>query len=63
MCLSKARFRGDTTEEPIMEEIAEIRAEGDRVVLRSLFGEEKIVEAHIEEIDFTHNSIVLGRNR
>ncbi len=62
MCLSKARFREETTGEPIMEEIAKIRVEGDRVVLSSLFGEEKIIEANIEEIDFTRNSIVLVRD-
>ncbi len=61
MCLSKARFQEDTSEEPIMEAITRIRVEGDRVILNSLFGEEKIVEANIEEIDFTHNSIVLRR--
>ncbi len=62
MCLSKARFREETTGKPIMEEIAKIRVEGDRVVLSSLFGEEKIIEANIEEIDFTRNSIVLVRD-
>ena len=62
MCLSKARFREETTGEPIMEEIAKIRVEGDRVVLSSLFGEEKIVKANIEEVDFTRNSIVLVRD-
>ena len=62
MCLFKARFREETTGEPIMEEIAKIRVEGDRVVLNSLFGEEKIIEANIEEIDFIRNSIVLVRD-
>ncbi len=62
MCLSKARFKGDATEEPIMEDIARVRVEGDSVVLSSLFGEEKTVKASLEEIDFTRSSIVLQRN-
>ena len=62
MCLFKARFREETTGELIMEEIAKIRVEGDRVILSSLFGEEKTVEANIEEIDFTRSRIILARN-
>ncbi len=62
MCLSKARFSEETTGEPIMEDIAKIRVEGNRVILSSLFGEEKTVEANIEEIDFTRSRIILGRN-
>ncbi len=62
MCLSKARFREEATGEPIMEDIAKIRVEGNRVILSSLFGEEKTVEANIEEIDFTHSRIILGRD-
>jgi len=63
MCLSKAWFRGDSTGEPIMEEIAKLRTKNDRVTLTSLFGEETVVDAKVEEVDFTNNRIILGRNR
>lgn len=62
MCLSRAWFRGDNIGEPVMEDIAKIRIEKKRVVFSSLFGEERSVEAHIEEVDFTRNRIILRRN-
>ncbi len=61
MCLSKAWFSGDSTGGPIMEEIAKLRAKNERVILTSLFGEETVVDANIEEVDFTHNRIILKR--
>lgn len=62
MCLSKAWFKGDIAGEPIMEEIAKLRTKNERVILTSLFGEETVVDANIEEVDFTNNRIILQRN-
>ena len=61
MCLSKAWFRGESTDEAVMENIARIRIENGKVILISLFGEERIIKATVEEVDFTHNSIMLER--
>ena len=61
MCLSKAWFKEEKAAEPIMEDIAKIRVEGERVTLRSLFGDEKTLDATIREIDFTHSVVILGR--
>ncbi len=62
MCLSKAWFSGDSTGEPIMEEIAKLIIKNERVTLTSLFGEETVVNANVEEVDFTSNRIILKRN-
>lgn len=62
MCLSKAWFSGDSTGEPIMEEIAKLIIKNERVTLTSLFGEETVVDADVEEVDFTNNRIILKRN-
>lgn len=62
MCLSKAWFRGDSTGEPIMEEIAKLRTNNGRVILTSLFGEETVIDANVGEVDFTDNRILLERN-
>ncbi len=62
MCLSKAWFRGDSTSEPIMEEITKLRIKNERVILTSLFGEETIVDGNVGEVDFTRNRIILERN-
>jgi predicted RNA-binding protein len=61
MCLSKAWFKGETVERAIMENIAKIRIENGKVILSSLFGEEKTEKATVEEVDFTRNSIILKR--
>ena len=61
MCLSKAWFKGDSTEQAIMEDIARIKIENGTVILSSLYGEEKIEKATVEEVDFTRNSIILKR--
>ncbi len=62
MCLSKAWFSGDNTGEPIMEEIAKLIIKNEIVTLTSLFGEETVVDANVEEVDFTNNRIILKRN-
>ena len=61
MCLSKAWLKEETAGRAIMENIAKIRIENDKVILNSLFGEERIEEATVEEVDFTRNSIMLKR--
>ena len=44
-----------------MENIAKMRIENGKVILSSLFGEEKIETAIVEEVDFTRNNIILKR--
>jgi len=61
MCLAKACIRENGEEKLVMEGIALMKIENERLVLRSLFGEQKEIEAHIKEIDFMHHSITLGR--
>ena len=62
MCLSKALVEGESIAEPFMEDIARIRVEDRRIILTSLFGEEKALDGNIEEIDFTRNVVVLARD-
>ena len=59
MCLSKAWFKEQTTGEAIMENIVKIRVENDKVILSSLFGQDRIEKATIEEVDFTLNRVIL----
>ena len=61
MCLAKACIRENGEEELVMEGIALMTIENERLVLNSLFGEQKEIEAHIKEIDFMRHSITLGR--
>jgi predicted RNA-binding protein len=61
MCLSKAWFREESKGRAIMEDIAKVRIENGKVILSSLYGEERIENATLEEVDFTHNTIMLKR--
>lgn len=62
MCLSKAWFSGESTAKPIMEDIAKITVQNQKVILRSLFGDEKTLDANIEEVDFTRNIVMLAKH-
>ncbi|MFH1639165.1 MAG: CooT family nickel-binding protein [Chloroflexota bacterium] len=62
MCLSKAWFKGESTGKAIMENIVKIKIEDGKVILSSLFGEERIEKATVEEVDFTRSSIILNRD-
>ena len=56
MCLSKAYFKRKGDTELLLEEIASVEVEDDRLLLKTLFGEQKEVLASIKHIDFmTHN--------
>ena len=61
MCL--ACIRENSGEELVMEGITLMKIENGRLILNSIFGEQKEIEAHIEEIDFLHHGITLGRTR
>jgi len=60
MCESKAYLIDkDGNEELVMEDVSYLRPDGGRVLLRSIFGEEKTVQAKIREMNLTSHKIVL----
>ena len=61
MCLAKA-FINNSSKQPILEDIAHVRVEGDRVELETLFGEEKVISGSLVEIDFSTSKILLEYN-
>ncbi|MEK6690597.1 MAG: CooT family nickel-binding protein [Nitrospirota bacterium] len=62
MCESNAYIRKKEKEELFLESVALIRSEGGRIILRSLFGEEKILNGHIEEISLVKHKIILAED-
>jgi predicted RNA-binding protein len=58
MCLAKA-FINNSSKQPILEDIARLRVEGDRVELETLFGEGKMIPGRVVEIDFSTSRILL----
>jgi predicted RNA-binding protein len=59
MCLSKVYFDRDGKKEIILEEVASIVATGGKLQLKTLFGEQKEIEAHIKEVDLLAHSVLL----
>jgi predicted RNA-binding protein len=60
MCESNAYLlEKDGSENLIMENVDYVRPEGQKILLRSIFGEEKTVEARIREMNLTSHRILL----
>jgi len=57
MCLARAYL--DDEEKPLLEEVAELRVEGNKLRFRTLFGEERELQACLREIDFQNSTILL----
>jgi predicted RNA-binding protein len=59
MCESSAYLIKDGKEELLMESVDFLKPQGDRILLKSIFGEQTIVEARLREMDLTGHRIVL----
>ena len=59
MCLAKAYLGESEAGELILEDVALLRVEEGKLLLRSLFGEQKEVDCTIKTIDFQKSSIIL----
>ena len=63
MCESNAYITdSDGNEQLFMECVDHLKIDGDTIVLRSLFGEEKTVKATIKELNLTGHKLVLQNN-
>ena len=61
MCDLKAYERKNDREELLLESVNLALAEGEEVVLRNLFGEEKRVRGVLKEVSLAKNSIIVER--
>jgi len=61
MCLAKAYLSKNGERELLMQEIAYLGVGDEKLLLRTLFGEQKEVEANLREIDFANSSIILEK--
>jgi predicted RNA-binding protein len=62
MCLAKA-FVNNWSGQPVFQDIARMRINGNKVELETLFGEEKVVQGRVIEIDFTASKILVEKYR
>ena len=63
MCLAKAYVGSNGKRELLMEEIASLKAMDGKLLVTTLFGEQREIEAKISEIDFMASTIVLENVR
>jgi predicted RNA-binding protein len=63
MCSSTAYFRREAGEEVVLEDVMHLVPQGTGFRLVGLLGDEKVLaDAHLVEIDFENNRIVLAPN-
>jgi len=61
MCEATAYLIHDGKEELVLENVDELRAQGDTITIINLFGDQRILEAQIKMISFVDNKIVLEK--
>jgi predicted RNA-binding protein len=59
MCLSKAYIEKAGKKDFLMTDISSVKIDGKKLILTSLFGAQKELNARILEIDFTNSSMKL----
>ncbi|MBN1368320.1 MAG: CooT family nickel-binding protein [Dehalococcoidales bacterium] len=59
MCLAKAYLKDGEKDELLVEAVASLEIMNGKLLLRTIFGEEKEIAADIKNIDFTHSKIKL----
>jgi predicted RNA-binding protein len=59
MCLGKAYIETDNKRELVLDSIALLEIDDNRVRLSTIFGDQKELEARIKEIDFEGSRIIL----
>lgn len=62
MCDLKAYVRKNEKEELLLESVNLARAEGEEVVLRNLFGEEKRVRGVLKEVSLAKNRLLVEQS-
>jgi predicted RNA-binding protein len=58
MCLAAA-YIGQDDSQPILKDIAHIKFSGKTVELETLFGENKVIQGKVQEIDFVNSKIII----
>ena len=61
MCLAKV-YEATEGDKPILEDIAYIISEGDRVEIETLFGETRVFQGKVREIDFLKSRVQLEKD-
>lgn len=60
MCLAKV-YEATEGDEPILEDIAYMIIDGERVEIVTLFGERRVFEGKVRQVDFVKSKVQLER--
>ncbi len=60
MCLAKV-YEATEGDKPILEDIAYMIIEGERVEVETLFGERKVLQGRVRQIDFLKSRVQLEK--
>ena len=58
MCLAAA-YQSVEGDQPVLQKIAHVRINGNRVELETLFGDRKVLQGKIREIDFVNSKLIV----
>jgi predicted RNA-binding protein len=58
MCLAKAYTNRETIE-PILENISHMDLDGKNIRMETMFGEEKVIQGKVLEVDFENSKIIV----
>lgn len=61
MCLAKAYLQEKGEKELLLQEVALVEIENKKLILSTIFGEKREIEADLKEIDFQNSSVILER--
>ncbi len=61
MCLSKAYLRRNGGRELLMEQVTSVDITDDKLVLKTLFGEQKEIVGKLRQVDFVASAIILEK--
>jgi len=61
MCLAKAYLGEPEEDEIILKDVASVKIDGEKLNLRSFFGEQREIEGTIREINFQSGKIIIEK--
>jgi len=61
MCLAKV-YEAREGDEPILEDIAHMTIDGDRVEVETLFGEKRVFHGKVRQVDFLNSRVQLEKD-
>ena len=61
MCLAKV-YETIQSDKPVLEDIAYLTIEGDKVEVETLFGEKKVFQGKVRQVDFLNSRVQLEKD-